>query len=186
MVDGVDLRDVQFGSLRARIVMVPQDGFLFDTTLLDNIRYGRPDSSEADVSLALTELGLADWVEGLPHGLTTPVGQRGESLSAGERQLVALARAYLADPDLLVLDEATSAIDPATEVRVQRALEGITRGRTALSIAHRMSTAEAADEVLVFAAGRLVERGVHADLVALGGVYSDMYASWTAQRASPA
>jgi len=186
MVDGVDLRDVQFGSLRARIVMVPQDGFLFDTTLLDNIRYGRPESSEADVSLALTELGLAAWVEGLPNGLSTPVGQRGESLSAGERQLVALARAYLADPDLLVLDEATSAIDPATEVRVQRALEGLTRGRTALTIAHRMATAEAADEVLVFAAGRLVERGVHADLVALGGGYADMYASWTAQRASRA
>jgi putative ABC transport system ATP-binding protein len=186
VVDGVDLRDVQFSSLRARIVMVPQDGFLFDTTLLDNIRYGRPESSEADVALALTELGLSDWVEGLPHGLLTPVGQRGESLSAGERQLVALARAYLADPDLLVLDEATSSIDPATEVRVQRALEGLTRGRTALTIAHRMSTAEGADEVLVFSAGRLVERGVHADLVALGGIYSDMYASWTAQRATPA
>jgi ATP-binding cassette subfamily B protein len=186
VVDGVDLRDVQFSSLRARIVMVPQDGFLFDTTLLDNIRYGRPESSEADVELALTELGLADWVEGLPHGLATPVGQRGESLSAGERQLVALTRAYLADPDLLVLDEATSSIDPATEVRVQRALEGLTRGRTALSIAHRMSTAEGADEVLVFSAGHLVERGVHADLVALGGIYADMYASWTAQRANPA
>ena len=186
VVDGVDLRNVQFSSLRARIVMVPQDGFLFDTTLLDNIRYGRPESSEDDVALALTELGLADWVDGLPHGLATPVGQRGESLSAGERQLVALARAYLADPDLLVLDEATSSIDPATEVRVQRALEGLTRGRTALSIAHRMSTAEAADEVLVFSAGRLVERGVHADLVALGGIYSDMYASWTAHRANPA
>ena len=185
IVDGVDLRDVQFSSLRARIVMVPQDGFLFDTTLLDNIRYGRPEASEADVELALTELGLADWVEGLPHGLATPVGQRGESLSAGERQLVALTRAYLADPDLLVLDEATSSIDPATEVRVQRALEGLTRGRTALSIAHRMSTAEGADEVLVFAAGRLVERGEHADLVALGGIYTDMYASWTAQRANP-
>ena len=184
VVDGVDLRDVQFSSLRARIVMVPQDGFLFDTTLLDNIRYGRPEASEGDVELALTELGLADWVEGLPHGLATPVGQRGESLSAGERQLVALTRAYLADPDLLVLDEATSSIDPATEVRVQRALEGLTRGRTALSIAHRMSTAEGADEVLVFSAGRLVERGVHADLVALGGVYADMYASWTAQRAA--
>jgi putative ABC transport system ATP-binding protein len=163
--------------------MVPQDGFLFDTTLLDNIRYGRPECSEADVALALTELGLDDWIEGLPHGLATRVGQRGESLSAGERQLVALARAYLADPDLLVLDEATSSVDPATEVRVQRALEGLTRGRTALTIAHRMSTAEAADEVLVFSAGRLVERGVHADLVAGGGSYADLYASWTAHRA---
>src|SRR6185369_18052989 len=98
---------------------------------------------------ALAELGLLDWAQGLPHGLATPVGQRGESLSAGERQLVALARAYLADPDLLVLDEATSAVDPATEVRLQRALDGITRGRTAVSIAHRLSTAEAAEEVIV-------------------------------------
>jgi putative ABC transport system ATP-binding protein len=159
--------------------MVPQDGHLWDATLADNIRYGRPDSTDDQIELALTELGLADWIEGLPHGLATPVGQRGESLSAGERQLVALARAYLADPDLLVLDEAMSAVDPATEVRLQRALEGITRGRTAISIAHRLSTAEAADEVIVFDAGRVVERGPHAELVIAGGVYARMHASWT-------
>jgi len=117
--------------------MVPQDGYLFDATLADNIRYGRPGATDEDIRLALTELGLADWLEGLPDGLRSGVGQRGESLSAGERQLVALARAYLAAPDLLVLDEATSAVDPATEVRIARALEGITRGRTAISIAHR-------------------------------------------------
>ncbi len=182
VVDGVDLRDVRFSSLRERIVMVPQDGFLFDTSLLENVRYGRLEATDSDVALALTELGLQDWVDGLPHGLETAVGQRGESMSAGERQLVALARAYLADPDLLVLDEATSAVDPATEVRLQRALEGLTRGRTALSIAHRMSTAEAADEVLVFDSGRLVERGRHADLVEAGGVYADLHASWVSQR----
>src|SRR5680860_409723 len=125
--------------------MVPQEGFLFDDTLGANIRYGRPSARRADVELAVTELGLDDWVDGLPHGLDTQVGQRGESLSAGERQLVALARAYLADPDLLVLDEATSAVDPGTEVRIQRALVGVTHGRTAVSIAHRLSTAEAAD-----------------------------------------
>ncbi|MGW2154148.1 ABC transporter ATP-binding protein [Nonomuraea sp. NPDC001699] len=177
-VDGHDLRDVRFSSLRERIVMVPQDGFLFDGTLEDNVRYGRPPATREEIQLAMTELGLADWVEGLPAGLDTPVGQRGESLSAGERQLVALARAYLADPDLLLLDEATSAVDPATEVRLARALEGVTRGRTAVSIAHRLSTAENADEVLVFDAGRLVQRGPHAELVARPGVYAGLHASW--------
>ena len=181
LIDGVPLTGIRFSSLRERIVMVPQDGFLFDATLADNIRFGRPAATDEDLVLALTELGLADWLEGLPEGLRTPVGQRGESLSAGERQLVALARAYLADPDLLVLDEATSAVDPATEVRLQRALEGITRGRTAISIAHRLSTAKAADEVLVFDEGRIVQRGPHAALVEEPGRYAELYASWAAQ-----
>jgi ATP-binding cassette subfamily B protein len=181
LIDGVPLTDIRFSSLRERIVMVPQDGYLFDATLADNVRYGRPGSTDEDIVLALTELGLADWLEGLPEGPLTQVGQRGESLSAGERQLVALARAYLADPDLLVLDEATSAVDPATEVRLQRALEGITRGRTAISIAHRLSTAEAADEVIVFDRGHIVQRGPHADLVDQPGRYSELYASWAAQ-----
>ena len=182
LVDGVDLRQVRFSALRARIVMVPQDGFLFEGTIADNVRFGRPGAGDADVVLALTELGLLDWLEGLPHGLDTPVGQRGEQLSAGERQLVALARAYLADPDLLVLDEATSSVDPATEVRIARALEGLTRGRTALTIAHRMSTAEAADDVIVFDGGRVVERGRHRDLVDADGVYSRLHTSWAAQQ----
>ncbi|WTL61449.1 ABC transporter ATP-binding protein/permease [Streptosporangium sp. NBC_01495] len=177
-VDGYDLRDVRFSSLRSRIVMVPQDGFLFDGTLAENIGFGRPSATEAEIRLAMTELGLTDWLEGLPADLATRVGQRGESLSAGERQLVALARAYLADPDLLLLDEATSAVDPATEVRLARALEGVTRGRTAVSIAHRLSTAEAADEVFVFDKGRIVQRGPHAELVRRPGVYADLYASW--------
>lgn len=177
-VDGVDLREMRFSSLRERIVMVPQDGFLFDGTLAENIRFGRPEATDEEIALAMTELGLADWLEGLPAGLATPVGQRGESMSAGERQLVALARAYLADPDLLLLDEATSAVDPATEVRLARALEGVTRGRTAISIAHRLSTAENADEVLVFDAGRLVQRGPHSRLVREPGVYADLHASW--------
>ena len=181
LIDGVPLTEVRFNSLRERIVMVPQDGYLFDATLADNIRYGRPGATDEDIVLALTELGLADWLEGLPAGIQSQVGQRGESLSAGERQLVALARAYLADPDLLVLDEATSAVDPATEVRLQRALEGITRGRTAISIAHRLSTAEAADEVIVFDQGRIVQRGGHEELVTQEGRYADLYASWSAQ-----
>ncbi|OLT44132.1 multidrug ABC transporter ATP-binding protein [Serinicoccus sp. CNJ-927] len=182
-LDGVDLRQISFASLRQRVVLVPQEGFLFDADLADNIRFGRPEASDDDLRLAVTELGLDAWVEGLPHGLRTQVGQRGESLSAGERQLVAIARAYLADPDLLVLDEATSAVDPATEVRVQRALEGLTTGRTSVAIAHRLSTAEAADVVVVVDAGRIVELGHHRDLVARGGVYTRMHASWAAQQA---
>ncbi|WP_067971065.1 ABC transporter ATP-binding protein [Nocardiopsis trehalosi] len=178
LLDGTDLREVAFASLRSRVVMVPQEGFLFDSSLGDNIRFARPEATDADLTTAITELGLADWLAGLAHGLDTPVGQRGESLSAGERQLVALVRAYIADPDLLVLDEATSAVDPDTEVRIQRALDRLTRGRTSVAIAHRLSTAEAADEVLVFDAGRVAQRGRHADLVARPGVYADLYASW--------
>jgi len=181
-IDGVDLRDVRFSSLRSRVVLVPQEGFLFDATLLDNIRFGKPVATDDDVRLALTELGLDDWLAGLPQGLRTAVGQRGESLSAGERQLVALARAYLADPDLLVLDEATSAVDPATEVRVQRALDSLSRGRTSITIAHRLSTAEAADEVIVVDKGRIVERGPHHELAGAGGVYAGLHASWVAQQ----
>ncbi|WP_166352039.1 ABC transporter transmembrane domain-containing protein [Phytoactinopolyspora limicola] len=181
LIDDVDLREIQFDSLRRRVIMVPQEGFLFDDTLAANLRFGRPEATDDDLWLALTELGLADWAEALPLGLDSPVGQRGESLSAGERQLVALARAYLTDPDLLVLDEATSAVDPATEVRLARALEGISRGRTSVTIAHRLSTAEAADEVFVFDAGRLVERGPHAKLVDGGGVYATLHAAWITQ-----
>ncbi len=181
-IDGVDLREVRFSSLRDRIVLVPQEGFLFDATLRENVRFGRPEATDADVQLAVTELGLDAWLAGLPQGLSTEVGQRGESLSAGERQLVALARAYLADPDLLVLDEATSAVDPSTEVRLQRALEGLTRGRTSITIAHRLSTAEAADEVVVVDRGRIVERGPHRDLARAGGVYAALHASWASQQ----
>lgn len=180
-IDGVDLRRIRFASLRRRVVMVPQEGFLFDQSLADNIRFGRPGADDEAIALALTELGLDPWVDGLAHGMQSQVGQRGESLSAGERQLVAIARAYLADPDLLVLDEATSAVDPATEVRIQRALEGLTRGRTSVAIAHRLSTAEAADTVIVVDQGRVVETGPHTELVTRGGVYSRMHASWAVQ-----
>jgi putative ABC transport system ATP-binding protein len=174
----VPLPTVAFASLRERVVMVPQDGFLFDATVADNVRYGRPGMTDAHVAAAFDELGLGAWVEGLPHGVATPVGQRGESLSAGERQLVAVARAYVADPDLLVLDEATSAVDPATERRLTRALDTLTTGRTTLTIAHRLSTAERADEVLVVDGGRIVQRGTHAELVDAEGPYARLHASW--------
>ncbi|MGY1842915.1 ABC transporter ATP-binding protein [Modestobacter sp. SYSU DS0875] len=178
LVGGVPLDEVAFASLRQRVVMVPQDGFLFDATVADNVRYGRPGRTDAQVAAAFDELGLGDWVAGLPDGVATPVGQRGESLSAGERQLVAVARAYVADPDLLVLDEATSAVDPATEMRLTRALDALTDGRTTLTIAHRLSTAERADEVLVVDAGRVVQRGTHAELVDAEGPYARLHASW--------
>jgi ATP-binding cassette subfamily B protein len=181
-LDGVDLRTVPFSSLRDRVVMVPQEGFLFDSTLRANALYGKLDATDAQIVAAATELGLADWLDTLPRGLDTPVGQRGESLSAGERQLVALIRAHLADPDLLVLDEATSAVDPALEMRIGRALERLTRGRTSVTIAHRMSTAENADEVVVVDKGRIVQRGPHAALLAEGGVYGRLHASWIAQQ----
>jgi ATP-binding cassette subfamily B protein len=178
LVGGVPLTEVAFASLRERVVMVPQDGFLFDATVADNVRYGRPGMTDAQVTAAFDELGLGDWVQTLADGVRTPVGQRGESLSAGERQLVAVARAYVADPDLLVLDEATSAVDPATEMRLTRALDALTDGRTTLTIAHRLSTAERADEVLVVDAGRVVQRGRHADLVDVPGPYAGLHASW--------
>jgi len=184
LLSGVPLPTVRFASLRERVVMVPQDGFLFDASVADNVRYGRPDVVEEDLRLAFTELGLDDWLAGLPAGLDSPVGERGQSLSVGERQLVAVARAYVADPDLLVLDEATSAVDPATEVRLQRALDSLTRGRTTISIAHRLSTAEAADEVLVVDRGVVVQRGPHEDLVRVSGVYARLYASWARQTRS--
>ena len=181
LLSGVPLDQIRFSSLRSRVVMVPQDGFLFDSTVADNVRYGRPDCTDGEIAQAFGELGLSDWVQQLPDGIATSVGERGESLSVGERQLVAVARAYIADPDLLVLDEATSAVDPATEVRLNRALDSLTRGRTTIAIAHRLSTAEAADEVLVVDAGVVVERGSHNELVATDGVYGRLHASWMSQ-----
>jgi ABC-type multidrug transport system fused ATPase/permease subunit len=182
---GHPLADVRFDSLRQRVVMVPQDGFLFDATVADNVRFGRPDLTDEQIRAAFDRLGLGDWLAGLPAGLATRVGERGEALSVGERQLVALARAYVADPDLLVLDEATSAVDPATEVRLQRALDTVTRGRTTVAIAHRLSTAEGADEVIVVDRGRIVQRGPHASLLAdADSVYAKLYASWLEQTRS--
>jgi ATP-binding cassette subfamily B protein len=181
-LSGVPLTEVRFASLRRRVVMVPQDGFLFDASVADNVRFAQPGRTDDELYLAFAELGLADWLEGLPDGLATQVGERGEALSVGERQLVALARAYVADPDLLVLDEATSAVDPATEVRLQRTLDAVTRGRTTIAIAHRLSTAQAADEVIVVDAGRIVQRGPHAALLRdADSVYARLYASWLEQ-----
>jgi len=178
LVGDIDLREVDPDERRAAVRMVPQDGFLFDTTVGENIRFGRPGATAADAADAIAALGLGNWVASLPAGIDTPVGERGESLSVGERQLVALARAQLADPGLLILDEATSAVDPETEQALEQALARLSEGRTTISVAHRLSTAERADLILVFDAGHVVERGRHADLVAAGGVYSGLHESW--------
>ena len=183
---GVDLRDVERTSLRSSLVMVPQDAFLFDTTIAENVRFGRPSAERDAVRLAFVELGLEAWVDSLADGLDTRVGERGEHLSVGERQLVALARAYVANPVCLILDEATSAVDAAIEARLARAVESLARGRTAVTIAHRLSTAERSDVVLVFDQGRLVEEGSHLDLLAQGGVYARLHASWLDATASHA
>jgi ATP-binding cassette subfamily B protein len=178
IIGDVDLRNVAPDSRRRGIRMVPQDGFLFDTTIRENVRFGLDGAADELVDDAFHRLGLQDWVRGLPEGLDTPVGERGESLSVGERQLVALVRAQMGDPGLLILDEATSAVDPETERALAEALERLSEGRTTVTIAHRMSTAESAEQVLVFHEGRIVERGRHAELVEAGGVYASLYRSW--------
>lgn len=178
LIGGIDVRRLRFESLRDRVVMVPQEGALFRGTIGDNVRMGRPEAGRDELRAAFVKLGLEDWLGELALGLDTPVGERGSALSVGERQLVALTRAAIADPELLVLDEATSAVDPATEVRINRALRQLTEGRTVVTIAHRMSTAEAADRVLVFDQARLVQDGSHEALIGDGGVYGRLHESW--------
>ena len=179
-IGGERVHRMRLEDLRNRVAFVPQEGFLFDETLVDNVRYGRPEASDAEIWTAFHELEIGHWVEGLPDGLQTRVGERGHNLSAGERQLVALVRAWIGSPDLLVLDEATSAVDPALDVSLRHAMAHLTEGRTSVTVAHRLSTAESADEILVFDQGRLVQRGNHRDLLAREGVYSSLYADWTA------
>jgi ATP-binding cassette subfamily B protein len=180
---GVDLRDATLPSLRERIVVVPQEGFLFAGTVLDNIRIAKRGATDADVEAAVAALGLDERFAALPEGLDTEVRERGSRLSAGERQLVSLARAALADPKVLVLDEATSSLDPGTEHAVEAALERLTEHRTVVVVAHRLSTAARADRVAVVDDGRVAELGTHDELLELEGRYARLFASWTAGQA---
>jgi ATP-binding cassette, subfamily B, bacterial len=184
-VGGIDLRDATLQSLRDRIVVVPQEGFLFAGSLRENVRIGRPEASDAAVDEALDALGLLDRFRAFPGGLDMEVRERGSRLSAGERQLISLARAALADPSVLVLDEATSNLDPGTEHHVERAMERLMHGRTVIVVAHRLSTAARADRIAVVLDGRVAELGSHAELVALGGHYAELYRTWSVHQAQP-
>ncbi len=174
-LDGIDLRDVTLASLRARIGLVTQDVVLFDDTVRRNVAYGRPEVAETDVRDALAAANAIAFVDALPDGLDTRVGEGGARLSGGQRQRLAIARALLKDPPILVLDEATSALDAESERAVQEALERLMAGRTVLVIAHRLSTVRRADQLVVLDAGRIVERGRHADLLAAGGLYRRLH-----------
>ena len=180
LVGGVSLTRVANNDLRTRLTVVPQEPFLFEGSIAANLSFAQPKLSRADLEAAIDDLDLRDWLDTLPDGIETEVGQRGTQLSAGERQLVALIRASLIDPAVLVLDEATSSVDALTEVRLSRALEKLASGRTTIAIAHRLSTAARADRVLVLDRGRLVQDGSHNDLVLQDGAYARMYEAWVA------
>jgi ABC-type multidrug transport system fused ATPase/permease subunit len=184
LVDGHDLRAVTAHSLRSQMGMVPQEGFLFSGTIRDNIAFGRPEATDADLRDAARAVGADDFIMALPHGYDTEVGERGIQLSAGQRQLVAFARALVADPRILVLDEATANVDVHTESLIEVGLRRLVAGRTAIVIAHRLSTIRHAARILVMEHGEIVEQGTHDELLAAGGRYWQLYRDWAEQAAS--
>jgi ATP-binding cassette subfamily B protein len=178
LIDGFDLRDVEIGSLRRQLGVVPQEPFLFEGTIRDNIAFARPDATDKEVWDSIRAVGLVEVIERMPDGIDTFVHERGQSLSSGERQLIALARAFHAHPRVLVLDEATSNLDLRSEAKIEVALDVLLQGRTAILIAHRLTTAMKADRIVVVNDGQIIETGTHDDLVARGGFYSEMYETW--------
>ena len=182
-LDGIDLRELPDAALRAEVIVITQENFLFDGSVADNIRLGRPDASDTDVRTAATMIGAHDFIDALPEGYATSVGKRGGRLSAGQRQLISFARAFLAAPAVLVLDEATSLLDIPSERLVQAALRTVLAGRTAVIIAHRLSTVAIADRVLVLEQGRIAEDGPPSELMASGGGYAALHSSWAASLA---
>jgi ATP-binding cassette subfamily B protein len=185
-IDGHDLRDVTIDSLRTQLGVVPQEPFLFAGTMRDNIAFAKPDATDDEVTEAIDRVGLRDLIDRLPEGVDTPVHERGVSMSSGERQLVALARAFLASPRVLVLDEATSNLDLKSETLVEAGLDAVLEGRTAIIVAHRLSTAMRADRIAVVDDGRIVELGSHEELVHRpGGRYAEMFEAWIAHLGSP-
>jgi ABC-type multidrug transport system fused ATPase/permease subunit len=177
-VDGHDIRSYSLDALRGAIGLVSQDPFLFPGTVADNIRYGAPGASDESVEAAARSLGRGDWVDDLSAGLATETGHRGSSLSMGQRQLVVLARVLLRDPRVFILDEATSSVDPFTEAQIQEGLEAVMHGRTAIVIAHRLSTVKSADRIVVLEKGRILEEGSHIGLLAGGGEYAALYETY--------
>jgi ATP-binding cassette subfamily B protein len=175
LVDGQDVRGLQQESLRDAIGLVPQDVVLFNASMKENLLYGRPEASDAELRDAASRAQLIEFIDKLPNGWETRVGERGVKLSGGERQRVGIARAILKNPAILVLDEATSALDSATEQEVQGALDEAARGRTTLMVAHRLSTVAGADEIIVLNEGKIVERGSHRELLDRGGLYADLW-----------
>jgi ABC-type multidrug transport system fused ATPase/permease subunit len=184
LIDGHDLRDVTERSLRSQLGIVPQESFLFSGTIRDNIAFGRPDATEEDVRAAAQAVGAHDFIVRLPDGYDTEVGERGGHLSAGQRQLVAFARAAAADPRILILDEATSNVDVRTEAQIERGLRRLLAGRTAIVIAHRLSTIRGAGRIVVLDHGGIAEQGTHDELLDAGGAYARLYRDWAAQSAA--
>jgi ATP-binding cassette subfamily B protein len=176
LVDGHDLRELQQRALRRQLGIVPQEGYLFSGSVRENIAFGRPDATIEEIERAAAAVGATGFVEGLPDGIETEVGERGVQLSAGQRQLVAFARALLAEPRILILDEATSNVDVRTEKVIERGLERLLAGRTAIVIAHRLSTVKRMDELIILDNGRIAERGTHDELLARNGIYATLWA----------